>query len=166
MVDLFVTYLEMTAPSAGEALVVPCDGAAIARERLVPEPYLALYRAVGGPMDWDERLRLPPATLRRLLADPAMHLYILRRDGEAAGLCEFVGVGGADIELANFGLVPAAQGRRLGPFLLNHALRAVWRHRPKRIWLHTDTNDHPKAIATYQRAGFRIYDRRMECFPD
>ena len=156
----------MIAPPEAAIASAPCDGAAIVRERLAPEPYLALYRAVGTPLQWDERLRLAAAELRQLLTDLATHLYILRRDGEVVGLCEFVGVGGADIELTNFGLVSAAQGRRLGPFLLHHALCAVWRDRPKRIWIHTDTNDHPKAIETYQRAGFRIYDQRMESFPN
>ena len=60
--------------------------------------------------------------------------------------------------------VPGAKGT--GPYPLDHALRSAWSTRPQRIWLHTDTWDHPKAIATYQRAGFKIYAQRFEVFPD
>ena len=34
--------------------------------------------------------------------------------------------------------------------------RGCWRC-PKRIWLHTDTWDHPAAVRVYQRAGFETY---------
>jgi hypothetical protein len=42
----------------------------------------------------------------------------------------------------------------------------VWSYAPSRIWLHTDTWDHPKAQFVYQRAGFRTYVQRVETFPD
>src|SRR5579863_3407370 len=166
MVDLLVTYLEMTAPPAEPALVAPENALAIARETVDRAAYLDLYRAVGGPFQWDQRLRMPTSELDRILRDPATHLFVFRRNGEAIGLCELNGVGEPEIELANFGLVPAAQGRRLGPYLLDRALRAIWSHAPRRVWLHTDTEDHPKALTVYQRAGFRIYARRIETFPD
>lgn len=165
-VDLFVTYLEMIEPPRGAALAaLPPDGA-IARERFDPETYLGLYRAVGGPWQWDQRLQMPRDTLRAILARSSTHLYVLRVAGHAVGFCEFERVGEPDIELTNFGLVPHAQGQKFGPFLLDHALRQVWSQETRRIWLHTDTNDHPKAIATYERAGFRTYMARMETFPD
>ena len=66
------------------------------------------------------------------------------------------------MELKNFGLVQAAQGRGLGPRLLHVALEAEWRRGPSRIWLHTDTWDHPAAIPTYRRAGFVVLEVREE----
>lgn len=90
----------------------------------------------------------------------------MRVDGEAAGLCEFNGVGQVDDELTHFGLIPRFQGRKLGPFLLDRSLRAAWSHRPERLWLHTDTYDHPGAQEVYRRAGFKPYAQRMETFPD
>ncbi|MDZ4736472.1 MAG: GNAT family N-acetyltransferase [Rhodospirillaceae bacterium] len=166
MVDLLVTYLEMTAPPAGPALPPPLTGAAIAREPLDADSYLALYRAVGDAVQWDDRLRMTKAALDAFLRDPTTHIYVLRLNGAPVGLCEFDGVGKPETELTNFGLVPDAQGRRLGPWLLDHALRDVWVNGPRRIWLHTDTNDHPDAEAVYRQAGFEIFRRRMETFPD
>ena len=50
--------------------------------------------------------------------------------------------------------------------LLLAALGDCWTFKPERIWLKTDTNDHPAAVGTYERAGFRSYLRRLETFPD
>ena len=63
-------------------------------------------------------------------------------------------------------LAEAFQGRRLGPYLLDASLHAIWARKPERVWLHTDTNDHPKALSLYLRAGFAIRERRLEAFPD
>ncbi|MDX8527626.1 GNAT family N-acetyltransferase [Mesorhizobium sp. MSK_1335] len=166
MVDLLVTYMEMLAAPRGAARASPLPGAIVARERLDPSSYLDLYRAVGGPVQWDQRLRMPEAELGTVLATTSTHIHVLRVDGEAAGFCEFNDIGQAAVELVHFGLVPAFQGKRLGPFLLDRALRAAWSHQPERLWLHTDTHDHPAAQSVYRRAGFKPYAQRMETFPD
>ncbi|NUS21289.1 MAG: GNAT family N-acetyltransferase [Mesorhizobium sp.] len=166
MVDLLVTYMVMLAPPQGAPCATPLPGAIVARETPDLSDYLDLYRAVGGPVQWDQRLRMPEAELETLLASTSTHIHLLRVDGEAAGFCEFNEVGQPSIELVHFGLVPAFQGKRLGPFLLDRAVRTAWSHRPERLWLHTDTHDHPAAQSVYRRAVFRAYARRMETFPD
>lgn len=166
MTDILVTYLEMTDAPQGPVLPLPVAEAGIARETLAPADYLALYRAVGGPLNWDQRLRMPADALHVFLASPATHIHLLRLDGRAVGLCEFDRVGEPEVELTHFGLIADVQGQGLGPCLLNRALHAIWLHGSRRVWLHTDTCDHPKAISTYQRAGFRIYAERMETLPD
>ncbi|MEO3431980.1 GNAT family N-acetyltransferase [Inquilinus sp. CAU 1745] len=166
MVDLRVTYMEMTQPPVGPEVARPVAGARVERESLVQETYLRLYRAVGEPVQWDQRLRLTPEELENFLCSTTTSLHVLRLQGQPVGFCEFDGIGRPDIELTNFGLIPEAQGRKLGPYLLDRALRAIWSYNPGRIWLHTDTNDHPKAQATYHRAGFRIYREHVENFPD
>jgi GNAT superfamily N-acetyltransferase len=165
LVDLLVTYMKMRQADLAPARAKPAAGASVALERLDSASYISLYRAVGEPVQWDQRLRMAAEDLERLLALPSTHIHVLRIEGAAAGLCEFNGVGQPDVELVHFGLVPAFHGRRLGPFLLDQALRA-WSHVPQRIWLHTDTFDHPAAQSVYSRAGFKPYDQRMETFPD
>ncbi len=156
-----VTYLELRrAPAA--AAPVP-EGLAVARERPGPEAYLALYRAVGGPLRWDSREKLGRAALAELLASPALAIHVLRdATGAALGFCEFDRRGFPTLELTHFGLVPAAQGQRRGPWLLAHALGCEWRDGARRIWLHTDTWDHPAALAVYARAGFVVTAVRDE----
>jgi ribosomal protein S18 acetylase RimI-like enzyme len=109
---------------------------------------------------------MPSSELRAFLSAHTTYIFVLRLDGQAIGLCEFDGVGNPQIELTNFGLVPGVQGQGLGPYLLDRALRVVWSQAPSRIWLHTDTWDHPKAQSVYRRSGFRIYAQRVETLPD
>jgi ribosomal protein S18 acetylase RimI-like enzyme len=166
MVTLLVTYMEMIAPPQ-EVVPSPSNIAVqIDREVLDQTSYLCLYRAVGELPRWDQRLRMPNSNLQAFLSAHTTHIFVLRLDGQAVGLCEFDGVGKTQIELTNFGLIPDVQGQRLGPYLLDRALRVVWSYAPSRIWLHTDTWDHPKAQSVYQRAGFRICAQRVETFPE
>ena len=164
---LLVAYMELCDPPVNRpALPAPSAGLSIQPERLSVADYVALYREVGTPLDWDSRLRLPQEALAAFLSASSTRIYVLREVGKAVGFCEFDAVDTPDIELTHFGLIPAAYGRRLGPFLLDTALRAVWSETTRRLWLHTDTNDHAKAQATYARAGFSIFKEQVEDFPD
>ncbi len=162
MVQLLVTYMDMQSPPTGDPLPVPVETASFAVERLEAEAFLSLYRAVGEPLRWDQRLRMPEEALDAFLRSPSTVVYVLRVDGRAVGLCEFDRVDSADIELTHFGLIPEMQGRRLGPYFLDGALRSLWDRAPDRVWLHTDEWDHPKAQDTYRRAGFSVFDSRRE----
>jgi GNAT superfamily N-acetyltransferase len=158
---LRVTYLEQNTPAAPPALYWGSERVTI--ERPAREAYLALYRRVGEALRWDQRTSMPPPELDALLAGGALHIYLLRdREGAALGFCEFDRRQFPQIELKNFGLVPEAQGRGLGPWLLATALQGEWRSNPDRIWLHTDEWDHPAAVQIYERAGFRVFDVRDE----
>ena len=166
MVRLLVTYMERMTTPDGLALPPPTETLAIAREQLSVEDYLRLYLAVGAPLQWDEHTRLPQEKLAAFLSSSSTAIHILRDTGKAVGLCAFAGIGERSVELKYFGLIPDAQGRGLGPYLLDWSLRSIWSHGTKRIWLHTDTNDHPKAKATYLRNGFEIYAENWEEFAD
>lgn len=98
-----------------------------------------------------------------LLEGGSLNIYVLRNGQEQAlGFCEFDRHEFPEVELKHFGLIPEAQGRGLGPWLLSVALHGEWKSRPTRIWLHTDTWDHPAAVRLYERTGFRVYDIRDE----
>jgi ribosomal protein S18 acetylase RimI-like enzyme len=155
-----VSYLELLAPPAPRAASsVP---ALVAVERLGSADYLALYRRVGEPVGWDQRLLMPLPELEALLAGERLHIYVLRNEAAAIGLCEFDRSGFPDIELKNFGLIPEVQGQGLGRELLVAALGQEWQSGAARIWLHTDSWDHPAAIRLYSRLGFRVFDERDE----
>jgi len=158
---LRVTYLEQSEPAPPPALYWGSERVTL--ERMACPDYLELYRRVGGPLRWDQRLSMPADELAALLGGEALHIHVLRDvHGEALGFCEFDRRHFPQIELKNFGLVPEAQGRGLGPWLLATALQREWRSNPDRIWLHTDTWDHPAAIPIYERAGFRVFEIRDE----
>jgi ribosomal protein S18 acetylase RimI-like enzyme len=158
---LRVTYLELREPP----LPPPphAGGERIALESLSSSIYLALYQRVGEPLRWDQRLLMPREELAALLGGESLHIYVLRDEGgQALGFCEFDRGALPEIELKNFGLIPEAQGRGLGPWLLSVALQGERRSNPTRIWLHTDTWDHPAAVRVYERAGFHVYAVREE----
>ena len=154
--NLQVTYMQLLkAPS------VPARAAGSERmglERLTREAYLALYTKVGAPLRWDQRLSISDAEHEAMLTGNSCRIYVARgATGDALGFCEFDRGEFPAIELKNFGMVPEAQGRGLGPQLLGMALHQEWQTGPARIWLHTDTWDHPAAVRVYERAGFEIY---------
>lgn len=163
-----VSYLELTsAPAIAPPAPPAARGHGIATEQLGVPDYLALYRAVGTPLRWDSRLKLAPAVLAALLESRRLTAYVLRDGGGSAiGFCEFDRERFPEIELTHFGLVPAVQGRGLGPWLLGTALAATWASGPTRIWLHTDPWDHPAALGVYLRAGFVRYLVREEPIED
>ena len=155
-----VTYLEMR--SAPSTFAFREGAEYVNEEKLSLEEYLALYRRVGASLRWDQRLKMPAQELMDLLQS-SLRIYVVRGAAQnALGFCEFDRRGFPEIELKNFGLVPEAQGHGLGPWLLGISLRQEWSSAPNRIWLHTDTWDHPAAIPVYERAGFRIFDMRVE----
>ncbi len=158
---LRVTYMEARHPPPAPTPRSGPEG--IAREHPSLDEYLALYRSVGEPLRWDQRLLMPEEELRSLLDSNSLRIHILRNAQQhAIGLCEFDHSAFPEVELKNFGLIPEAQGAGLGPWLLAVALHEEWQCHPTRIWLHTDTWDHPAAIRVYERAGFHVYDQRDE----
>ena len=165
MVELLVTYMEMRSAPEGQPrpLGEPCTRVAV--ERLGLADYRTLYWAVGEAVQWDERLRLADRALAAILDAPTTEIHVLRVAGVASGFCELDLSGLPEIEIVYFGIVPDVQGRGLGPILLDRALHAAWAREPSRVWLHTDTNDHPGAQAMYARAGFVACLTRLERFP-
>jgi len=53
------------------------------------------------------------------------------------------------------GLTLGYIGRRIGPWLLDRAIERIFARGVTRIDLNTNTLDHPKALDTYRKAGFR-----------
>jgi ribosomal protein S18 acetylase RimI-like enzyme len=158
---LRVTYMELCEAPVPTGLRAGPER--IARERLNRATYLDIYQRVGEPLRWDQRFQIPDEELVELLADGSLNIYVMRNEeNQALGFCEFDRRQFPEVELKNFGLVPESQGRGLGPWLLSAALREEWNLGPTRIWLHTDTWDHPAAIRLYERAGFRVYAIRDE----
>lgn len=158
---LRVSYLELRA--APQAPAAAAGKARVRLERLSRADYLSLYRRVGQSVRWDQRLQMSANDLDNLLAGDALRIYLMSGERSTRiGLCEFDRRRFPEVELLNFGVVPECRGRGLGPQLLSAALRAEWQAGPTRIFLHTDTWDHPAARALYEAAGFRVYAEREE----
>jgi len=112
--------------------------------------YRELYDRVGRPWLWYERRLLSDLALQTLLDQPDHELHIARNDGDLVGYFEL----GGD-ELAFFGLTLPYIGQRIGPWLLDRAIERAFARGIVRLDLNTNTLDHPKALETYRKAGFR-----------
>ena len=161
-IEILVTFLEMTEPPGRAPLPPPSAGIEVRRAlRPTVSFYRYLYDAIGKDWTWYERKLLGDAELATIIHDPRVEVNVLWVDGVPAGLAELDRSDLPDVELAYFGIVPEFIGQGLGRFLLDWAIHHAWRSWPRRFWVHTCDLDHPRALGAYQKAGFRIYDRRM-----
>jgi GNAT superfamily N-acetyltransferase len=168
-IDTVVTALEMlnrpTRPS-------PHPPSSVRTALIRAEPptvsfYRYLYNTVGGDWTWVSRRLMGDQELRRHIADPKVEIYVLYIDGAPAGYGEIDRrEGGGVVELAYFGLMPDFIGRGVGRYLLETVVDIAWTGPTQRLWVHTCDLDHPRAIGTYQKAGFQPFDQWVETLPD
>jgi GNAT superfamily N-acetyltransferase len=166
-IDDTVTYLEMFERPAARGLPAPLGKLALMRaENCTVSFYRYLYETVGTPWLWYERRQWSDAALAAELEKPTTEIFVLHVGGVPAGYFELDAADPRQTELSYFGLAPDFIGRRLGPFLLNAAIEQAWSRPLERLWVHTCTFDHPRALPLYQRAGFVVYARRPVSFDD
>jgi GNAT superfamily N-acetyltransferase len=146
-----ITHLEMVRADWTQRGHAPDIAVQIER---ITAPTAAFYRdvydRVGRPWLWYERRLLSDAALQTLLDQPDHELHVAQHDGDLVGYFEL----GGD-ELVFFGLTLSYIGRRIGPWLLDRAIERIFARGVERIDLNTNSLDHPKALDTYRKAGFR-----------
>src|SRR6202035_1131532 len=151
----------------GRRVPAPLDKLALMRaEDCTVSFYRYMYDTVRRPWLWFERRLVEDAARAALIAKPSIEIFVLYGRGVPAGFFELDTAAPRDTKLCYFGLVYDFIGRRLGPYFLEAAIDQAWSRPLDRFWLHTSTFDHPKALATYQRAGFVVYARRSVLFED
>lgn len=152
-----VTYVEMFALPA-RTVPPPRDGLLVLHaQRPTVAYYRFLYDAVGSPWQWVSRKKKSDDELKLIIHDPAVELHVLYVDGVPAGFAELDRRIADEVELGQFGLVPEFIGQGLGSYFLRWTLECAWRTAPRRVWLHTCTQDHPRALPNYLEAGFAIF---------
>lgn len=162
-----ITHLEMTRRPRLPAPPPPALKLAVLRAEAVSVPfYRYLYNTVGEPWLWYERRLLSDAELAAIVRHPEVDVFVLYAGGEPAGYAELDRRAMPDIEIAYFGLMPDFIGRKLGPWLLHWVIDAAWAREPQRVWVHTCSLDHPRAIAHYQRAGFVPFKQEQKVIAD
>ena len=159
-----VTYLEMRA--APKARPVARQGWSLAPLSGDIARYRALFQQVGEPWLWFTRLIMSDDALRAIIEHPGVGAFALQAEGKDLGLLELDFRRAGECELSFFGLVPDAVGQGWGAVLMNEALRRAWDQPIGRLWVHTCTLDHPRAIGFYMRSGFQPYKRAIEVAED
>jgi len=154
-VGVTVTFLRMDARPPDPAPPLR-DGLAVVRaEAPTVGFYRYLYDTVGADYCWWLRRTMPDRELGALLAHPHVAIHTLYGGGEPAGFFELDGRGWPDVNLSYFGLMPHAVGTGTGYAFLRAAVDEAWRRGPRGVTVNTCTADHPRALPTYLRAGFR-----------
>ncbi len=157
-----ITHLELTPADWTRRGTPPAIDVDIVR---APKPtaafYLRLYDRVGRPWLWYERRLYGHDELTALLNRPDHEVHVARHDGALVGYFELDGE-----EIAFFGLTPEFIGRRIGPWLLDRAIERGLARGAARLVLNTNTLDHPRALETYCKAGFRIVRREVRELQD
>lgn len=128
--------------------------------------YRAIFREIGGEWLWFSRLRMVESVLAAILSDVAVHALVLSGPAGDAGLLELDFRDAANPELAFCGIAPALVGTGLGRVLIAEALHRARESGARALHVHTCSLDHPRALAFYERAGFRPFRRALEIFDD
>ena len=156
-----MTFVEMTArdqlnPSP------PVPGlrleALAATSPLIPE----LLSRVGAAYDWNSGRRSAAEWDAWLAENPSRRYALFLVEGEPAGIVVYDPHPGGEVEIKSFGLLPEWVGKGLGGFALTLAIERAWSLQPEvtRVWLHTSSKDHPRALPNYHRRGFSTFATR------
>lgn len=149
------TYLEMTDPDelrpgrfAPDVALTPTADHTLVR---------SLQVQVGTPYGWGSATR-GDAGWEQIFARPDLSFWVITGQEEPVGVVVFADQH-PEVEIETFGLVPEAVGRGIGAHALTLAIRQAWTLRPgvQRVWLHTNSMDHPNALPNYQARGLRPY---------
>jgi GNAT superfamily N-acetyltransferase len=153
-----VTYVEMTAP---DQLVPAPPVPGLRLEPLAPDSPLVvdLLARVGTPYGWRSASRTPEEWRVWFAETPDRTFGLLSFEGEPAGIVSYKPQPGDEVEIGSFGLLPEFTGKGLGGFALTLAVRGAWEAGAsvRRVWLHTSSWDHPRALPNYCRRGFSPY---------
>lgn len=135
-------------------------------EAEIPSPEFSqfLFTAVGTPWGWFSRLSWTYQDWQDYLMSGQVRTWVLYQQGVPAGYVELWchPEDQHSVELKFFGLMPAYIGKGLGPLLAQAAIALAQQWHAGRVWLHTCSDDHPAALATYQRAGFAVVGEEQE----
>ena len=161
-VAVTVTFLRMDQPQSEQAPALPPGYEIVRATKPSVAFYRYLYNTVGADYVWWLRRTLSDRELGALLAEREVSIHTLYRGGEPAGFFELDGRGWPDMNLSYFGLMPHAVGGGIGYRFLRKAIDAAWATGAKGLTVNTCTADHPRALPTYIRSGFRTVRQARE----
>ncbi len=150
-------YLEMLSSSwlrekseSQELIVGECDVAQFQINKF-------LYLFVGEDWEWKSKLSWSDSQWKTLVESENHRTWMAYCKGSVAGYYELC-QNQSDVEILAFGLTPQFIGKGYGGVLLSHAVKSAWAWEgASRVWLHTDSLDHPRALQNYEARGFKIF---------
>ncbi|MBW4329819.1 GNAT family N-acetyltransferase [Stakelama sp. CBK3Z-3] len=131
------------------------------------DAYRTLFRRMGAPWLWFSRLVMGDEDLAAVLEDADVEIFaVADRQGIEVGMLELDFRQAGNCELSFVALIPELTGQGHGRWLMANALSLGWRSGVERLWVHTCTLDHPRALGFYRASGFVPFKRTIETFAD
>lgn len=161
-VSVTVTFLRMDKPPSDRAHALPPGFEIVRAAKTSVAFYRYLYNTVGADYVWWLRRTMSDRELADLLAEREVSIHTLYQGGEPVGFFELDGRNWPDMNLSYFGLMPRMVGSGIGFRFLRQAIDAAWASGAKGVTVNTCTADHPRALPTYIRSGFRTVRQARE----
>lgn len=161
-VAVTVTFLRMDQPPTDQAQALPSGYEIVRASKPSVAFYRYLYNTIGADYVWWLRRTLSDRELAGLLAEREVSIHTLYHGGEPAGFFELDGRAWPDMNLSYFGLMPRAVGTGIGFRFLRRAIDTAWASGAKGVTVNTCTADHPRALPSYIRSGFRTVRQARE----
>lgn len=115
------------------------------------------FLAVGLPWAWYSRLLWTPRDWDEHFLHKEVFTCLAFSGKSLVGYFELEKTDEKAMEIKFIGLLPQYTGKGLGGFLVSHAVNCAFESGAQRVWLHTCSNDHPKALVSYKKRGFEVY---------
>lgn len=167
--EFTVYYLEITeSGNAGADMSIP-DNIRIKR---VTEPSPALnrffYLKIGAAWDWIDRKNWTVDQWRQYVDQADLETWVVHFDSAPAGYFELLHEPEQRTQIAYLGLLPEFTGKGLGGYLTRFAIQRAFDVGAKKVWLSTCSLDHPAALKTYLKCGFKLVREEVvrKEFPD
>lgn len=128
--------------------------------------YRTLFQAVGDIWLWFGHLMKTDEELKSVLYDDKIEIIRVEDGEHLVGFVELNFRDPEQCEIVYFGLVPEMHGKGHGRAVMAETLKRAWKPGIKRVWLHSCTNDSPRAPSFYEGVGFIAYKREIDIHPD
>jgi len=116
-----------------------------------------LYKEIGKSFSWKDRLYWSDTDWIRLISNPNYELYTILKNEDLVGYYELIFDEHKNFEIAYFGILKEYFGKKIGGYLLCHAIENSFNKGAKRVWVHTCTLDHPNALKNYMARGMKVF---------
>ena len=160
---LTIYYLEMKSPGEFRCPRIANPQLEV-KQSLNPSPELNrfFYAEVGKDWYWIDRLSWSEKQWLEYVSRPELETWVGYVSGQQAGYFELEMQPEANVEIVYLGLLPEFVGKGIGGQLLKAAIEQAWQMGARRVWLHTNTRDHPHALGNYQARCFRIFKQEQK----
>jgi ribosomal protein S18 acetylase RimI-like enzyme len=159
--QVITTYMEITSyegfmPKSGFTEVMEV-------RQITNDPFInqMFFLAVGLPWSWYSRLSWTPRDWREHFMKKEVFTCLAFSGESLVGYFELESSDVSEMEIKYVGLLPQFTGKGLGGYLISHAVEKAFKTGAGRVWLHTCNHDHPQAIRSYKKRGFKVF-RQVE----